>query len=304
MLTKNSKKNKRVKHSKGRGKITKKVCAPKRQNDSISCFSKQELLELIVLFNNKIGNNKVSNRIFPNKTKDEIQQKSRKQLYKALETKFTSKCKNERCLVENIVKGDKFNHALKPKYPKEWFKDENTWLNTYDIENVLNQYQDKYKDFLFLGAVPIDFDSTYYNNKCIVNDICKLSIKNMKQNGYTKLGIVFNLDKHDQPGSHWVALYCDFKIGTLNFFDSYGMEAPKEVITLMQRLQKQNEKLGISTTIQNNHTEHQRKNSECGMYCIYFIVMRLEGKEMKYFTKRIDDDDVEKKRTIFFFKEV
>ena len=32
---------------------------------------------------------------------------------------------------------------------------------------------------------------------------------------------VINLDKHDEPGSHWVAVYDDGKIG--EYFDSYGL---------------------------------------------------------------------------------
>ena len=32
-----------------------------------------------------------------------------------------------------------------------------------------------------------------------------------------KIGIVFNLDKHNQPGSHWVALYTDLKANQVYF---------------------------------------------------------------------------------------
>ena len=30
-----------------------------------------------------------------------------------------------------------------------------------------------------------------------------------KKQGINKIGVIFNLDKHTQPGSHWVALFID-----------------------------------------------------------------------------------------------
>ena len=82
------------------------------------------------------------------------------------------------------------------------------------------------------------------------------------------------------------------------------MSPPKDVLVLMKRLQEQNEALGVSTIIENNVVQHQKKNSECCMYCMYFIIKRLEGKTMTHFLKRIKDDNVEKQRKILFFKEL
>ena len=71
----------------------------------------------------------------------------------------------------------------------------------------MNQYEDRFEDFLFLGPVPIDFDSKDSYGKCIIPEICKLNIKELTDDNIYKIGIIFNLDKHDQPGSHWVSLY-------------------------------------------------------------------------------------------------
>ena len=295
-------KNRKSKKNKKNNKKTKKACAPHSQDDPISCFSKKSLIDMIQMYNGKTSNS--SQKIFKNVSSQNLEKKTRKQLHQALEDKMNSSCNDEQCWVNNVLKTKQFNNELKPLYPKKWKKNKNTWLNTYDIENVLKQYQTKHKDFLFLGAVPIDFDSRVYSGNCVSENICNVSVEKMKQRGQTKLGIVFNLDKHDQPGSHWIALYCDFSKGELNYFDSYAEEPPNEVVVLMERLQKQNEELGISTYIKNNEKIHQRKNSECGMYCIYFIVERLEGKSMNYFNNnRIDDDKIEKKRTSFFYKD-
>ena len=48
--------------------------------------------------------------------------------------------------------------------------------------------------------------------------------------------MIFNLDPHDKPGSHWVALYSDVDKGGVYYFDSYGIDTPKEVKVLMDRL--------------------------------------------------------------------
>jgi len=302
-MVKQTKNNKRLKNKKNKkNKMTKKICAPHVQNDPISCFSRKSLLEMIKMYNEKTNNS--SQKIFKNISPENLEKKTRKQLHQALEEKMKSSCNDEQCWVNNVLKTKQFNKELKPVYPKKWKKNKNTWLTTYDIENVLKQYQTKHNDFLFLGAVPIDFDSRVYSGNCVSENICNLNVEKMKQNGKTKLGIVFNLDKHDQPGSHWIAMYCDFSKGELNFFDSYAEEPPTEVIVLMERLQRQNEELGVQTLIINNEKVHQHKNSECGMYCIYFIVERLEGRPMSYFNNnRIADDNVEKKRTLFFYKD-
>ena len=35
-----------------------------------------------------------------------------------------------------------------------------------------------------------------------------------------QIGIVFNLDKHDQEGSHWVSMFIDLKRDGIYYFDS------------------------------------------------------------------------------------
>ena len=42
-------------------------------------------------------------------------------------------------------------------------------------------------------------------------------------NGKTRLGVVFNLDKHDQPGSRRIAMFARFgRKSFVGYFDSYG----------------------------------------------------------------------------------
>ena len=41
--------------------------------------------------------------------------------------------------------------------------------------------------------------------------LCEFSLKDTMQNNKTKIGIIFNLDKHNKPGSHWVAMFINTK---------------------------------------------------------------------------------------------
>ena len=55
--------------------------------------------------------------------------------------------------------------------------------------------------------------------------------------------------------------------------------------------------------ISNNHNfNHQKTNTECGMYCLYFIISLLSNKhDFDYFnTKQISDKHVERFRNIYF----
>jgi hypothetical protein len=56
--------------------------------------------------------------------------------------------------------------------------------------------------------------------KCIYEDICKISFKDLINDNITSFGVVFNLSKYGTRGSHWVSIYgsiCN-KNKTLNIF--------------------------------------------------------------------------------------
>ena len=78
---------------------------------------------------------------------------------------------------------------LRPEMPIEWYKNKTEWLSNYDIEDVMNQYEEVYPHFKFYGTNPIDFaapdpyDSTALEkNKCLQDEICKLNLKELSSN--------------------------------------------------------------------------------------------------------------------------
>jgi len=200
-------------------------------------------------------------------------------VYKAITKEKTEKLKDE---------------LYRPEAPDEWHDNPRAWLSTTDIEESLQQYETKFPSFKFFGASPIDFDLKAENGSCAVNELCKINLKQLVKSRKPVvdfIGVVFNLDKHNESGSHWVSLFVNIPKGEINFWDSFAVNPPPEVMNLMKKIQKQAGELGIKLKQQINKKQHQFKNTECGMYSINFIVQQLEGKTFHEVCSNIINDD-------------
>jgi hypothetical protein len=219
-------------------------------------------------------------------------------------------CSHEICWIENVVSDPEVKKKLKkihfaPKAPISWNKNKNEWLSSVDISNVLDQYKSTYSDFTYLGPSPIDFDEKVDDKVCVWPELCKLNIKEQYDKGVRKIGIVFNLDKHDQSGSHWVALFIHLQENYIFYFDSCApKKIPNEITELMKRIMEQCKEINMTMKQYINTFPHQKGNTECGMYVLYFIICLLENlkKPEEFNKRRIPDQEVEMFRTIYFNK--
>jgi hypothetical protein len=265
---------------------------------SHSCFTLDSLQKIADKWNSSHPDKRIT---YTNKT-------TGSELWNSINRMMSSVCNNEVCWVrQEFLKGTPLSAKLlknfKPIMPKSWNANKYQWLNTLDIRDVMNQYEIVYKDFEFIGPVPMDFDTVLGFGQCVINELCKVNLGKLIEKGKKKLGVVFNLDKHTQSGSHWVAMYLDYDIGDIYYWDSYGIHPCAEVTKLMNRLKEQGAKLGKSLTIKVNKQRHQYKNSECGVYCIYFITSLLAGDKFTGITQNIiNDDKMNSKRNDFFIK--
>lgn len=202
------------------------------------------------------------------------------------------KCATEFCVIEKMPglsqdERQNLKGYFRPQKPDAWNKKPTTWLDSFNIEDVMEQYEAAYPTFEFIGPVPIDFDAPDGEwGRCIVDELCKLELSKMSAAGTQQIGIIFNLDKHNEPGSHWVCAFIHIPRSSAYYFDSYGYEPPEEIVTLFNRLRKQ----GIQHTYYND-VRHQRKGSECGMYCLYTIISLVLGKRFYDICVNIVDDD-------------
>ena len=96
----------------------------------------------------------------------------------------------------------------------------------------------------------------------------------------TKLGVVFNLDKHDKDGSHWVSMFIDLEDQFIFYLDSGGEKIQPEIKQLAERVMKQGLEMTPKMHIhfyENCPIEHQMGENECGMYALFFIITMLIG---------------------------
>ena len=81
---------------------------------------------------------------------------------------------------------------------------------------------------------------------------------------------IVNLNDSTQPGSHWVVIHVRPGAKPLEYFDSFGMNAPNEVVELTDTL-------GVKYIY--NSTQYQDLNSVlCGYWCLYFVNESRKGK--------------------------
>jgi hypothetical protein len=190
------------------------------------------------------------------------------------------KCDQDKCWLENIKLSDREKSLLKaqlfvPPRPRDWNKLPNTWLTNFDIANVLKQYEKSHPEFQFIGPSPIDYDTKPNKTKCVCDKLCNFSVEKQIQQGKRKIGIVFNLDPHDKGGSHWVAKFIDLDDKFVFYFNSTGERIQPELKRFKNMVLEQGtHHLGEMDYYANTY-EHQKSNTECGMYCLYFIITCL-----------------------------
>jgi hypothetical protein len=183
---------------------------------------------------------------------------------------------------------------LRPPMPEEWKSDPDKWLDSNNIRDVMRQYEEAHTDFKFLGPYPIDFaapeDSTAtskgQSKECLIDEMCDLDLSEEVLKGKKRIGIVYNLDPHYKSGSHWVANYIDIPKKQCYYFDSYGMKPPKQIYEFMQWLTLQDPKMKLGF----NGRQFQHQNSECGMYCLYFLDRMIAGDNYLKFCRRAPPD--------------
>jgi len=273
-------------------------CAPTKQFKDGSCISLTTLVQMANAYNIEYSKDPI--RL---STKLEVLNPSKykkylvKQFNKKLKSCEDQKCWSKQSFIKHLdgnVKDELTKNTFRPKGPQGQF----TWLNTLNINHVFDQYMAKHNDFKFFGAVPIDFDDLDYY------ELRGLDFSKLVDEGKTKIGVVFNLDKHNQPGSHWVGLYADLDAGTVYFSDSYGIKPDKRIANFMRRIAKfiegDTEKKAV---VEYNNVRHQFGNSECGVYSISFILRLLRGDSFENITENVvDDDTINKCRNYYFAK--
>jgi hypothetical protein len=268
-------------------KFTKLNCAPKSKY-KYTCYSRKKLKKIKHIYNKKNKTNKIN-------------KKTKKGIWKSLKHTYKNSCFDEKCWLNKLdINDNKLDKStFAPDSPEEWINSPNAWLSTIDIEKVLKQYEKKYKQFVNLAISPSDYDTVMNVGQCVDEKLCKFNLNNYLNK---KIGIVFNLDPHYKDGSHWVALYIYPKKRILYYFDSTGEKPTRHISRFIKLVQKQGISLNIPFKYKYNTLPHQKKNTECGIYVLYFLIKMLKSKDPQLFTRIIDDSEISRYRNIYFNK--
>jgi hypothetical protein len=272
-------------------KFKKRTCGP-LTNNKFSCYDDKSLDKIKNLWNRRHPDSK-------------IEANNPKEIWTHLKDSMSNVCNNEQCwlkqqFMDNNVTSDLMLYTFAPTAPEKWIENPNEWLNTNDIIKVMKQYEHRIDDYKFIGPTPIDFD-TVVDGVCVWPEICNFDlVKQIKKK--TKFAFIFNLDKHYMSGSHWLTLYVDVNKRYILFFNSTGDEPTSEIKALIKRIQEQGKTINLDFKYLENKKEHQQKNTECGIYCLYCITELLEDNiEPEFFlTHRIPDKKMEDLRYKFY----
>lgn len=164
------------------------------------------------------------------------------------------------------------------------------WLSNFDIMNVMAKYEKDHPDFQFFGAVPLD---------CENYDFCPL--KTIDFSKAHKIGVIYNLDRYGQSGSHWVSLYADVDKCEIYFSDSVGKPPRPNIQAFIDRFIAH---CGDNTVYKYNTKGYQKDDTECGVYSINFIVRLLKGDKYDEIIKSAPSfEQINSCRNVYFANE-
>ena len=247
-----------------------------------SDLSESTVQKLIAMKNN-LGFNKPLETILQEKGKtiDELGLLLDKRVISAL---------GEKTVLEEI------NTNFKPPGPTDW-----SLFNNFVEDNVMRHLHNWDKTFIGLDVNLMDFESyggsltrLSFTDDCIFYN----------GNQYKTFGCVLNTMKMSGDLTkigHWVALFGDFRnpqAKTIEYFNSSGRSAPPELWSWMQKTAK-----SINNCIPLNvsNIQHQKSETECGIYSVYYITARVCGICYKKFREtNISDERVNKFRKNMF----
>lgn len=132
----------------------------------------------------------------------------------------------------------------------------------------------------------VTFDKEHKHFGCVLNTL--MTTGNLKKVG------------------HWVAIYGDFrnpKLATIEYFNSSGNNPPKKVFEWMEQFaQDCTDKRGTKCiAVVASNIRHQKSDTECGIYAMYYLVARFIGISYKKFREDvIPDEHVNKFRAKMF----
>jgi len=113
---------------------------------------------------------------------------------------------------------------------------------------------------------------------CIARDEVKLLVKRAKED--KSMNWIMNLDPASKAGYHWVAVNIDADDGSLEYFDPFGVDIPKDILKSIKPLADTIAPDNL-LKLKVNRVTHQAENNKngkptdtCGFHCMRFLLDR------------------------------
>lgn len=258
----------------------KDICAPGTYDpDNNTCFSIDQLIALAIAYNRYITKN-VSGDRHPYLMLIKIIPDKKYLLNKLLQVTKEVCDSDHICITRqqfmNLLTKEMLNNIHKNTFRPQGPSEAIEWLSNEDIDNIMNQYEKKYLDFQFLGALP---------SNCQELSFCKLyniDFDDYFRKGKCRLAIVHNLDEYGKGGSHWVATFINISNYCIYFCDSMGYPPKKNIKKIVDTFNEYClNKTGEKAIYKFNEKKYQTDNSECGVYSCNFIIRMLSGESFE-----------------------
>ncbi len=188
----------------------------------------------------------------------------------------TNRCISETALIKDIIGDDQAQDHIKYKLKVNGPTDKTTWLNNYNIDNILEQLTKTFNgDNKFIY---IKFQMSDFNTKN--TELATIDLVAKYKEGMRTFGVVLNDDVSTGNGTHWTAMFCDFRDpanATIEHFNSSGKGTMASFDQWMVDTKTKFEKdTDLKVKIVHvSYIQHQHDNASCGPYSLYYIISRL-----------------------------
>ncbi len=216
-------------------------------------------------------------------------------------------CNSESCLLKKpefieFAKLSNIKNLLdeffKPQGPATHFG----LLSNFNIDDVLDQFEERFPGFLHIPFQMRDFEK-------VGSELATIDLAQKFRESKTSFGVVLNTDYSTGGGIHWYCIFGEKKNGKiiLEYFNSSGREPLAETQAWLQKTKHYLAKelkipvdIYYSTGIRFQSDEHS-----CGVYCLMYIWLRLEGVPSNWFkSETFNDQFMHKARKALFRHEV
>lgn len=223
-----------------------------------------------------------------------------------LDMKSRMSCDSESCVLKSkeFIEFARLTHVdsiLEKFFKPEGPADNHGLLSNFNIDGVLDQLQKKFPGFLHIPFQMRDFER-------VGSELARVDLAKKFSTSTTSFGVVLNTDWSHGGGIHWYCLYGEKRNGKIQieYFNSSGKEPLPETQAWLQKTKHYLHKsLGIPVEIKySTGIQFQNDDHSCGVYCLMYIWLRLEGVSNNWFkADTFNDAFMHKARKALFIPE-